>query len=428
MKRFMPTPGMLANKITLYHVLLLFISLPLDRFFSEVVFVSFIIHTLIHLKASKLNNLYHPLLLVVPGVFFISLLSSLYGGNTSTALTACSNQLPFLFIPVLFLIHRELIWQYRHTILKVFGWSCLAVVLYLYGVVFLTMLHFHLSPKSLFSESFINHNFSKPVGIHATFFSGFVVMAVIIFFKSIIAERNTKLKMVYGAATFLMLLALVQLSSKTGIITLVLVLNIFLPFYYTKGGKRYVTSATLWLVTISGLVIACFSANLRARLLTDLNNDLDLSKVQLVTDSRVDRWKVALETAMKKPFFGYGNGKEQDVMHQAYFDHKLYHSYIFQLNAHNQFLSILIKSGIVGLVLFITLLAYGLVVGIRNKDLLLTTLLVFIIVASVSENVLDANKGIMLYSMFFSISLLAPAMNFKRKSIRFKATEVPVLT
>ena len=38
------------NKISYYHLLAFLAALPFDRFYSQVVFIILIIHTLIHLK------------------------------------------------------------------------------------------------------------------------------------------------------------------------------------------------------------------------------------------------------------------------------------------------------------------------------------------------------------------------------------------
>ena len=73
------------------------------------------------------------------------------------------------------------------------------------------------------------------------------------------------------------------------------------------------------------------------------------------------------------------------------------------LNAHNQFISMLIKFGILGLLIFIATLYYGFRVSIREKDLLLFAFLFVVAIVSFSENIIDRDKGIYFYSIFFSL-------------------------
>jgi hypothetical protein len=68
----------------------------------------------------------------------------------------------------------------------------------------------------------------------------------------------------------------------------------------------------------------------------------------------------------------------------------------------------LIKTGISGLLILLYLFFSGFQYAIRSRDVLLGSLLVIICAVSFSENVMDANKGIFFFSLFFSLFWLAP--------------------
>ena len=126
------------------------------------------------------------------------------------------------------------------------------------------------------------------------------------------------------------------------------------------------------------------------------------------TEPRLARWEVILDLVKQSPFVGYGSGPETDLLKDRYFKKGLYISYLNEFNTHNQYLAVLLKTGIVGLLLFLCVLYYGYAAAIKRKDLLLLAFMIMISVVSLSENILDLNKGIFFYGFFFSMLLLFP--------------------
>jgi O-antigen ligase len=139
----------------------------------------------------------------------------------------------------------------------------------------------------------------------------------------------------------------------------------------------------------------------------DFENDLSETAVTPdLTETRMKRWVLELELIKQSPWIGYGSGSEKQVLKNKYFEEKFYRSYLVELNAHNQYLSFLINTGIFGLLLYLFILGYGFSKAIKTRDFLLITFLILIAIVSVSENILDVNKGIFFYSFFASLLLL----------------------
>ncbi|OKS85652.1 O-antigen ligase family protein [Mucilaginibacter polytrichastri] len=430
MRKFWLIKDTIINQISYYHILLFFVCLPLDRFFSELIFISLTIHTLINLKKEDLKRIYDKRVLIVQAVFFVTLFSTIYTTNFKQALDDWGTQAHMLLVPMLFALHQPLINKYKKQLLSGYAWSCVLVVTVLFGIVLATIRHFHLPLSFIYTASFINHNFSKPVGIHATFFSILLVAAVVILFQDTLCEKKQSAKVILLTGIGILLLGLIQLSSKSAIISLLIVAYVFVPLYLFKGKKRLMLLIASLLITLLGTALVFRYDGLKTRLFSDLESDVDLNRFTLVTDSRLDRWKATMHTVKAKPIFGFGTGTEKEVMEQTYFYNKLYHSFIHQLNAHNEFLSLLIKSGLVGLAVYLFALGYSLIISIRNKDLLLATCVVLIISTSVAENTLDANKGIFFYSAFFALLLLTvksaskSTLNIKKQALEATLPQV----
>jgi O-antigen ligase len=94
------------------------------------------------------------------------------------------------------------------------------------------------------------------------------------------------------------------------------------------------------------------------------------------------------------------------LLKEVYFQRKLYRSYIGELNAHNEYLSMLMKTGVIGLLALWVVFFTGFKIAIRSKDVVFCAFLVITAVVSFSENILDANKGIFFFAFFFSLFYL----------------------
>jgi hypothetical protein len=81
---------------------------------------------------------------------------------------------------------------------------------------------------------------------------------------------------------------------------------------------------------------------------------------------------------------------------------------MYGLNAHNQFLSGWLKTGIFGVSWYVTALILGLRRALRRRDIYLTAFLLIVICISCAENILDVNKGIFFFSCFFVLFVPKP--------------------
>jgi O-antigen ligase len=161
----------------------------------------------------------------------------------------------------------------------------------------------------------------------------------------------------------------------------------------------------------------------RVRYITSLSDDLAKAKPGESTDPRLARWHLITGLITQKPLTGYGSGSEAPLLHEEFFKVKMYSSFLAGLNSHNQYLSFLLKSGVWGLLVYLVTLAYGFRIALKNKDVVFISFLLLITIVSLSENVLDADKGVMFYSLFFSFFLLSGAENVSPEKIEAEKPE-----
>jgi O-antigen ligase len=392
----------LANKISYYHLLLLMASLPFNMFYSHLILASLAIHTLIHFDKNAIRPVFTWRTIVLQSVFLITVFSTLYSINRTEAFNEWGKHLSILVFPLLLCLNPLEIKKYREQLLMGFAIVCTATIAYLFMDALVTVKHYNLPLSALFSPAFTNHNFSEPLDIHATFFSMQIAISLVYLLSVLAREIVFYKKLFYLVCCLVLTAGIMQLSSKSIFMIMVIVINIALPWFLLKGAKRWRFIAVS--TTMSALLFAVIlnTNTFKERYVDELKTDLTKTNTNETTDSRVARWGIALELAGKSPLIGYGAGSEIGLLHEEFYNHKLYNSYLNGLNAHSQYLSFLLKSGIVGLLLYLATLAFGFRIAFRQNDLLFLTFMALIAIVSLSENLLDVDKGTIFYAFFFS--------------------------
>jgi O-antigen ligase len=392
----------LANKITYYHLVLFVLSLPFDRFYSHLILVSLAVHTLIQFSANTIKPVFTLRTLVLQSAAFVTLLSTIYTINLNQAFVEWELAIPIVVLPLLFCFNPLDLKKYRAQLLLIFALGCTATIMYLYIDAFITIWHYHLPLQSIISPAFTNHNFSQPIDMHATFFSLQVAVALVYLLSVLISEKLTlNSKLLYWVCCLILAAGIIQLSSKSVFATLFLVINIVIPYFLLQGSRR----RRFIMITAS---ISCFvvigiynSRTFHDRYFGELKEDLSPSFAGQTVEPRLERWKIAGTLIAQSPIIGHGAGSEIGLLREQYFNKKFYNSYLHRLNAHNEYLSFLVKSGIWGLAVYLATLAFGFKKALRKNDVVFFSFMLLLTIVSLSENILDADKGIIFYNFFF---------------------------
>jgi O-antigen ligase len=393
----------IENKISFYHLAAFVILLPYERFYGQLVFFSLCLHCLIHLRRDMIGKIWSRENLVLVSVFLLNLAGIIYSSDKGDGVKDLVRQLTILLFPILLSISKIDLAAYRNSILKIFTFSCVGTVLYLYLDALRIIFYYDLNPKTLFSQVFLNHNFSEPIGIHATYLSMYLALSVTVFLYFLLLEKRLVVRISYVACIGILLAGLIQLASRSVFIAMILVVITVSTLFLSRGLQRsgfLMAAAGILLIAVLGISRI---DSLKKRYVADFKDDLtQASSNNDILESRVSRWNCAVALCLESPVIGHGSGSEKRLLKEKYFERKLYHSYIKELNAHNQYLSILLKTGLLGLLVFLGMLLCAYRIAWKNKDMILTGFLIVFSIVSFSENTLDVNKGIFFYAFFLS--------------------------
>lgn len=396
----------LENKISFYLLACFLIMLPYNHFYSEWLLIIFCIHTLIHLKKSKLAVLKNKNIWIISSLFFLTAIAIVFSSYKADGIKDMNHQLGIFLFPLSLSLTNLDINKYKISLLEIFSFTCTFAIIYLFFIAFRTIHYFQLPWFSIVKSAFINQNFSAPIGLHATYLSMYAALSASTFLYLFFNKKNSK-NYYYIFFALILMAGLVQLSARSAIIAEAIIIIFGASFFLFRGTQRWIFFIIFMAIFLSFSLLITQSNTLKKRYITDLENDLsDYTNPGDRAESRMLRWKLAWQLVEQSPLAGYGSGAELNILENKYFANKFYKSYLVQLNAHNEYLSFLLQAGIAGLALFLYILYYGFTAAIKRKDFIFLSFIIIICIVSFSENILDRNKGVFFYAFFFSLFLI----------------------
>jgi len=386
-------------------VLLFFVfSLPFDIIYSSVLFIGFSFLTLIDLNKAKLKEIPKqvPFFLIV---FILGILAYTYSFHKHEAGFILERQLTILLFPFLLPLAIKIDQQKINALLSALAISCVIAVIYLFiHMVINIRYRLHLPFwDTLFSGAFFNHQFSEPINIHAGYFSMYVAFALFYMISLYTHLNSLRSRILLLFMIFILFSGLFFLASRNTIITTLIVFIFIFPFYYVTKRIRFAIIVLLFisLAFISFKNIPYLRERFSVELLSEikpLNNGYNMNYSS--AEPRYERWEGAMTLIKRSPLIGYGTGDEIAMLKTEYIKKGLYISYLEDFNAHNQYLSFLLKNGIFGLALFLFAFIYYTRLAVLNKDFMYISFLILLCIGFYTENILDANKGILFFAFF----------------------------
>jgi hypothetical protein len=131
---------------------------------------------------------------------------------------------------------------------------------------------------------------------------------------------------------------------------------------------------------------------------------------------RFEYWKAALGIIKENIFLGVGTGDVLKAFEQQYNKTNSPLSKEWRLRSHNQYLSIAVAFGIIGLLWFMITLFYPMIKSNRTFDYLYITFFLIAIISFLTEDTLETQAGVTFYAFFNSFFLfILPSKKEKLK-------------
>ena len=122
---------------------------------------------------------------------------------------------------------------------------------------------------------------------------------------------------------------------------------------------------------------------------------------------RIEYTRASLHLIRKHPVFGVGTGDLPDAYAQAYNELNSPLKERYRHRAHNQYLSITVGFGLLGLALFLVVLFYPYLSSKKNRSYLYTIFLVILLISMLPEDTIESQAGVTWFALFNSLFIFA---------------------
>ncbi|ANQ50227.1 O-antigen ligase family protein [Flammeovirga sp. MY04] len=260
-------------------------------------------------------------------------------------------------------------------------------------------------------ENFIYHKLLSLYGLHSSYFSLYLLISLIF-----LLNNKTIIGIYRIISIVLIIIGLILLESRIITISAFLCL-LFLMFKYVRTHKNK-NIILFGFISVSLLVIFTIPQDYKKRFEQIYNFDskkLIGGNYENGVTQRVFLWKLGINILHDYPLIGVGSNSDQFYLNKQLekeinkdiykpSEIKAIKSYLKRnLNLHNQYLSILVSHGLIGLFCFLVFMLMPLYVSYKEKNIHILLTQIPLILFCTTENVLLRNKGIMIFAFIYAI-------------------------
>lgn len=353
--------------------------------------------------------------------FFALLLSGLFfSDNISDTINLFGRYATYLLMPffLLFLDTDQLIYLKRRSLLGLIAGVTIASLVLLTNnfIKYYSTRPLFTIDKDLFNYYHTYHCFTEILKIYPTYFGFYAILSIIGSLEILLGDMSKSQKIVVGLTIPIQLLTILFLNAR--IITIIVF--ILVVYYSFVLLKEVYFSSKIWfstsIITMFILSILLFNSVRRTYMFSRFSQELvwDLTpnintayNGKYKADSRIARWQTALSTIKERPIFGHGSAMEKKVLHDRFQKNGLNFAATNNYDSHNQYLSISIEFGLIGLCLFIFYLSSNVYFSFQNKDKVSLFFFASLALVGLFENLFKNNAGIIFIAFFSNIFLFS---------------------
>jgi O-antigen ligase len=358
------------------------------------------------------NSKYRLLVMAFLLYFLWQVISILYTSEIYIGWSNIFGRLSLVIFPIVFFKPGERIRSNSLNLLRIFSISTTIYVASCFGYALYRSLDFYngglsFNPHPLDAE-WINYFYGTDLAysIHPSYLAMYVLISVFISFESWYDKSLKKwFRILWLVIGILLFISIYFISSRAAILAAIVMIS-FYAIYKIIHRKK---SRIIWMSIIVILLISLplIKNNDRVNLLLQgfsKEHGFELRR----QDERIIVWKSAIKIIKKHPLLGVGVGDVRTELVKEYIrigEEKLEKE---RLNAHNQFLEVLIEGGLIGFSILLFIFGSLIYIAINDKNLLLGLFIVMIVIFFMFETVLYRLAGVSFFPLFSFLLLYMP--------------------
>ena len=353
-------------------------------------------------KSDKALNL--KLFKITTSFFLVLLISISYSENTSYAFRKLETGLSLLAYPLVFMLLYNCKEHLNKKFINTLKW---VFVISLAFFLISTFIYYWLTePYFVFKGTIIHYHTLvdlRIIGyeIHSIYLSMHIGVGIL--FLIDLVSKTQKTKMFFKLFFLVLFFVFLAILNKRGPIIAMAVVG----FVYLIRSKVKAKPALLVaIIAVAFIITLMFIPKFK-----DINRFKELVDIEGLktnpnssTALRLSIYSCSIEQAIKSPIVGYGWGDVKTVLEDCYKDENP-NLLLKNYNTHNQFLSILLSTGIIGLLVFLFYFYFIFKFSNKHKNQLLFFLLLYFGLNMLSENILEREDGVIFFSFFINLFL-----------------------
>ncbi|WP_208151997.1 O-antigen ligase family protein [Winogradskyella pelagia] len=340
-------------------------------------------------------------------LFLIQVFSLLYSTNTTEGLRRVEVLLPLLFLPLV--IYAE---PKNNNLFQ----KLLLYLKFTIPILFLALLFIHIFIDNRVVSTFVHFTLEEKLGVSQFYLIFILLIPLIVSSREISLKNNILLNAIILLST---LGIIVILGNKLSVLLLI-ALWLFLIIKKRDNLKKMLATALLGIL----LGILAFQIPVVHQRIQTFGNTLDFDLNTIITKNRFTVTKNTLEHRLLINYlaskeiaaalpFGVGIGDRQDVLNKQYEIINFKAGMLNQYNNHNQYLSEFLKSGILGGLVFLVLMALLIKSAFTSNQLGLITVLFFAIACGL-ESYLFRQHGVIIFTFVIPLFLNHKNTNYEK--------------
>lgn len=271
------------------------------------------------------------------------------------------------------------------------------------------------------------YNFTSIISKHPTYIGAEIFLAIAFLFNYLPSLNKVSLKILGYVSLVVMSVCLVFINSRVVLILFVFcALFVIVRYIIQLFQARKALRLILFLLSLLVLSLSAYKTVSKTyvfhrythELSWELSNEVGTKVNSTVSsDSRMARWDSALSLIKEKWLLGYGNNSEKRELYKQYKKDGLTYAMEHRYDAHNIYLAYWVEYGVWGLGLVFVFILRNFIQSFKRRDLNNFYVILMIVFAGLSENILKTSEGILITTLF--VNLLV----FQKDKYFFEATK-----
>jgi O-antigen ligase len=349
-------------------------------------------------------------LLIPLGIFtslYIALIvGMIYTDDISEGLYLLERKLAILIIPTIVLVS-----SIDKIHVRILEWTLIIAVatasLICHYYAFSEIIHSDLPWSSFFLDyRFHNTFFTSPLQIHPAYLSLFICLALMIIFVDLKYATLYK-RMLSIVLIMYFVLTQLQLIARAGLVALLAIIIILMVYQTIQNRKIIVFSITCASLILIIFFTLKFVPEIKVRMIDSMANMTDAVSNNDQSTSpalHVKSWYCAFTSWLDgNILIGQGTGDERSILLKCYDKNSWELMVKGEYDSHNEYLSNLVRHGLLGLFLWLTCLLYPMYLSLRSFDIVYFSFIVLVSIAAFSESILRGQTTLVFYTVFNAI-------------------------